>query len=101
MRRDPWKNPSTSSHVTLKIVQQSELITKRNNKAVYARKISLSWTSHPYESGLHKTQSACIQLFRERLFHKSVKAYAAMPNGFVGNRCSDRRLIAALVDLTR
>ena len=34
----------------------------------------------------------CIQLFRQRLFHKSIKAYATMPIGIMG------RKILALID---
>ena len=29
---------------------------------------------------------ACIQLFRKRLSHKSVKAYATMPIGIMGRK---------------
>ena len=29
---------------------------------------------------------ACIQLFRQRFSHKSVRAYAKMPTGIMGNK---------------
>ena len=38
-------------------------------------------------------QLMCIQLFRQRLSHESVKAYATMPNGIMGRKS------LALIDL--